>query len=521
MSEQKKQIWLPVILSLTVIIGMIFGYKLKENMGDFAPSFGKKMKSYTKLNEIMQLIHSKYVDSVHIDTLNEKVIKSLLKELDPHSSYISEEDVANSIEELKGNYNGIGIQFEIIRDTVTIISVMNNTPSEKAGLQVGDQIINVDSLRLSGHKLNEIQIKNIIRGKKGSNINITIKRDGKIFRQVLQRGSISSKNIDAAYNIAPGIAYIKIGKFSGNAYEEFMEHLERLKHEGMTKLILDLRDNGGGVLDDAVQIADEFLDGTKEIVRTQGQKMPLQIFAARRPGLFESGKLILLINENTASASEVLAGAIQDWNRGTILGRRSFGKGLVQEQFSLADGSAIRLTIARYYTPLGRSIQKPYHSGTDTNYLNEIKNRLINGELSHNNNNFHRGKMFMTADGRKLYSEEGIDPDVFIPVDSAIISLYKQYPQLNELLTDIAIRYYKKNKSILKGIKNANELSAMLKQDPDIRSQFKPITNNQYYSILNEFENIIAWIIWKEEGYYQNCNRKDPVILKAMELIKN
>ena len=528
MNHNNKQIWLPVFLSISLIIGMIFGYKLKDNMGDFSPHFGKSSNMYNKLNEILYLIDAKYVDSVSIDSLMQKTVEHLIAQLDPHSSYIPADQLAGLNEELQGNYHGIGIQFELIRDTVTIISLIDGSPAFKTGLQIGDQIIKVDNLPVSGHKMKESQIKKVVRGKKGSKIELAILRNRQPLNIALQRSNIISSNIDAAYLMNPEIAYIRISKFSGNAYEEFMEHLERLKSAGMKNLILDLRDNGGGMLDDAVQIADEFLDGTKEIVRTKGLHMPLQVYAARRPGLFEQGKLVVLINENTASASEVLAGALQDWNRAVIIGRRTFGKGLVQEQFTLSDGSAVRLTVAKYYTPLGRCIQKPYKNGGDSSYSEEIHHRVKDGEIFNKMKLNHHGKIIKTNDGRVLYSEEGISPDIFSPFDSTYWLIYDQNPTLNQMLTGIALAFYQRNLPDIKALKDINQLPGLIRNDNKLADDINDLPvnavtkkNQFWHSMLtNEMENIVAWMIWKKEGYYKLYNQKDTIIKTAISLME-
>jgi carboxyl-terminal processing protease len=309
-----------------------------------------------------------------------------------------------------------------------------------------------------------------------------------------------------------------------------MEHLEKMKDSGLQKLILDLRDNGGGMLDDAVQIADEFLGGNKQIVSTKGANVSEQIFSARRPGLFEEGKLVLLINENSASASEVLAGALQDWNRATIVGRRSFGKGLVQEQFILNDGSAIRLTVARYFTPMGRCIQKPYHNGIDTNYKQEVSQRIKEGEILTNNHSQHIGKPLKLQDGRVLYSEEGISPDVFVPVDSVRWLLNLQSNDIQNTMTDAALKYYRNNSHHLKRMKEVAELRSYLNKDPQMQSvlntwcQSLPpgISISKCKEIfMSDFEDLIAWMNWNLDGYYKSASVKDTAVQKAISILND
>lgn len=527
MTAEKTKIWMPLALSLTLILGMIFGYKLKENMGDFAPTLSSSNK-LIRINELLTLINTKYVDSVSLDSLQQKTIDAMIAELDPHSVYIPANEVTEMNEEMDGNYHGIGVQFNIINDTVNIFSVIPGSPAALAGIETGDKIIKVDSLNVAGIHINESKIKNLIKGKKGTSVSLLLQRCNNNIKVSLQRNRIRSNNIDAAFFIAPGIAYIRIAKFSGNAYEEFMEHLEKMKNEGMQKLILDLRDNGGGMLDDAVQIADEFIGGNKQIVSTKGNHVLEQTISAKRPGLFEDGKLVLLINENSASASEVLAGALQDWNRATIIGRRSFGKGLVQEQFTLSDGSALRLTVARYYTPIGRSIQKPYKKGMDTGYSHEIYQRVKNGEILSNQHNNHIGKAFRLQDGRILYSEEGITPDVFVPIDSVRWLLYNHKIDIEKITTSSALKYFSNHAKNLKKVKQIDDLRSMLNKDPEIlnlltqwcRSLPTGINSLKCKEIfLSDLEDLLSWMLWNEEGYYRTSSPKDPVVKKALSVL--
>lgn len=528
MTEKKTNIWLPLILSVTLIIGMVFGYKLKDNMGEFAPSFAASNNQY-KINELLNLIHSKYVASISIDSLQVKTMDAIIAELDPHSVYISAEKLKDINEELNGNYHGIGVQFNIINDTVNIISVMKDSPAELAGLQTGDKILKVDTVHIAGTKTSENRIKSLVKGEKGSMVNVTIDRDHKSFAVSLQRNSIKSSSIDAAFFIQPGIGFIRISKFSGNAYEEFMEQLEKMKNAGMQKLILDLRDNGGGMLDDAVQIADEFLGGNKKIVSTKGANVAEQIFSAKRPGLFEEGKLVVLINENSASASEVLAGALQDWNRATIVGRRSFGKGLVQEQFTLSDGSAVRLTVARYYTPSGRSIQKPYTKGVDTNYFNEVDKRIKDGEILNDYRNEHTGSPHKLQDGRVFYGGEGISPDLYVPADSIRWLLITKSVNVQQSMTGAALEYYRLNGVALKKMKQMEELRIFMKQDPAIQGLLDTwcvaLPSNVNVSkckeiFYSDFEDMVAWMIWRLDGYYKCSAVKDPAVQKALSILK-
>lgn len=530
MNQKKLQIWLPLLLSIAVFIGMFFGYKLKDNMGQYGPSFFGKQKR-TPLQEILELVKSKYVDTVNTDSLGYLAVQNVLNQLDPHSIYIPVEQVQAVNEDLQGSFEGVGIEFELMNDTVTVLKLFSKGPAETAGIQVGDKLIKANDSFISGRKLQESWIKKQFRGPKGTNVKVALFRSNKKMEIVIQRGVIPVTSIDIAYIIEPGIGFIRLNKFAGNTYEEFMKNLERLKGEGMKKLILDLRDNGGGMLDDAIQIADEFLNGSKEIVYTEGKSSLRQNYSARRPGMFEEGTLVLLIDEGSASASEVLAGALQDWDRATIVGRRSFGKGLVQDQFLLSDGSALRLTISRYYTPIGRSIQKPYTRGNREMYKKEIINRYANGNLFHNDSANHKGKAYKTKSGRTVYGGGGISPDVFVGADSSEIYLYKNHEFVKDALVSTAFTYFILNKLKLQQLKTPQTLLQSVNTDASLWQLFETAVSKTNYNTLiftpaqkglikTQMHAVIARLLWNNEGYYKLNNLTDPVVLKAMEIVK-
>ncbi|MEO7984844.1 MAG: S41 family peptidase, partial [Bacteroidota bacterium] len=357
--NKKLQVWLPLLFSVVMIIGMLFGYQLGTQNGTRQGFFSSNSRS--SLQEAVDLIKLKYVDSVHIEALEGRAIQEMMGELDPHSVYFPPVDLKAANEDLAGNFEGgIGIQFNVFSDTVNVVYVMPNGPSDKAGLQIGDKILGVDDVSLRNKVSDVDSIKKYIRGEEGSKAVFKILRGNKQLFITVTRGTIPVASVDAAYMIDKTTGYIKLNKFSENSYEEFMQSMENLQKQGLKSLIFDLRGNGGGFINEAVDMADEFLEGDKLVVYTEGVNSKKREYRCKRPGLFEKGKLVLLVDELTASASEILAGALQDWCRATIIGRRTFGKGLVQEQYPLSDGSAIRLTIARYYTPLGRSIQRSY-----------------------------------------------------------------------------------------------------------------------------------------------------------------
>ncbi|MFN4284565.1 MAG: S41 family peptidase [Lacibacter sp.] len=528
MTKKKIQIWLPLLLAAVLAVGMLLGYQLKDSMGQYAPSLFAKKKT-TALQEILELIRTRYVDTVRMDSLSAHVVKEIFNQLDPHSSYIPAKDVQDLNNDLKGNFEGIGVEFDIYDDTVTVLNLLPNGPADVAGIRPGDQLLQANKKPVSGVGATPDQIRKEFTGPRGTAVTIRVRRNGTEMDVVVQRGVIPIRTVDAAYMLEPGIGYVRLSKFSSNTYEEFMERLEKLRDSGMQQLILDLRDNGGGVLDDAIQIADEFLDGAKEIVSTEGRAVPRQVFTARRPGLFETGKLVVLINENTASASEVLTGALQDWDRATIIGRRSFGKGLVQEQYFLSDGSAIRLTVSRYVTPVGRNIQKPYEKGNTNGYDAEVLNRIKSRELFIADSMHHNGKQYRTKNGRLVYGGGGITPDIFVPADSTLLLIQKNNT-LRRLLSKVAFRYVSALKDTLQHLKAPEALHAYLQQDPKLSQLFyatiqkdSSITlpvGTAAQPMLHYVQLMVARQLWRKEGFYKMNNLSDPMIQKAREVLR-
>jgi carboxyl-terminal processing protease len=529
MNQKKVQIWLPVLLSVALITGMFFGYKLRDNMGNYAPKFLSRTHK-TSVQEILELVKNKYVDSVQTDSLQFNAIQDILNQLDPHSIYIPATNVQQLNEEMQGSFYGVGIEYTVIDDTVCIIGVSTNSPASKAGIETGDRIISANDSLVSGHKRNDDKIRSFFRGPKGTKVVVKLIRNNQPKELTILRGVIPIKSVDAAYMIEPGTGFIRLNKFSSTTYEEFMENLERLKKEGMKKLVLDLRGNGGGMLDDAVQIADEFLSGNKDIVYTQGKSASRQDYIAKRPGLLEEGKIMLLIDEGTASASEVLAGALQDWGRATIIGRRSFGKGLVQEQYQLSDGSAIRLTTARYYTPIGRSIQKPYQKGNAEAYHGEVLERYANGELFHNDSAAHNGKKYQTKDGRTVYGGGGISPDIYVTADSTEI-IPKESKPFKSVYNDAAFFYFLANKAKLQQVKTTGELAEIVNTDPAVmsyiisRSQkdslgLQKLSVQQQNLLKHYFLSSLASKLWYSEGWVKVVNMNDKMVQKALQEIK-
>ncbi|MBI2731465.1 MAG: S41 family peptidase [Sphingobacteriales bacterium] len=529
--NKKLQVWLPLLFSLVMILGMFFGYQLRDNMGFSRKGFFTSGKT-TPVQEIINLINSRYVDSVGIDTLGTKAINEILGELDPHSIYIPAENLKSVNEELDGNFEGIGVEFDIYNDTVNVLNVMPGGPSDKAGVQIADRFIKIDTTNIAGVKVNAEKMKKLLRGESGSKVMVKLLRGNEEKNIEITRGIIPLTSVDAAYMIEPSTGYIKLNKFSRKTYEEFMESLDTLKNRGMNKLILDLRGNGGGILEDAVQIADEFLDDNKLIVYTKGAHTDKIDYKARKPGLFEEGKISVLVDEFSASASEVLAGALQDWDRATIIGRRSFGKGLVQEPYALSDGSQLRLTIARYYTPLGRNIQKPYNKGLKT-YSEEVYNRYHDGELvAADSNKIENSKPFKTPKGKIVYGGGGIMPDIFVSIDTSKVSTAIERLYEKQTLYGFVYHYFVQNKSYFKSFKSVQEyingfivdekvwksLIDFAAKDNIISNSFTPKEKDV---IKQRIKAYMAQQLWRREGYYESANLNDNVVKKALEVLKN
>jgi len=526
---RRLQIWLPLLFAIVMIVGMVIGFNLRQNT--MTNSFFKVPRR-TPLQEVLDLVRLKYVDAINTDTLADDAIEEMLTHLDPHSIYIPASRLQEINEDLQGNFEGIGVEFQIIDDTVHVTSVLPEGPSDKAGLQAGDQFLKVGDSLVAGNRINSERIKRLLRGPGASQVKLAMLRNHQEKLFTVKRGMIPLPSLDAAYMLNPHMGYIKLNKFAETTYEEFMGALEKLQKNQLDQLILDLRGNGGGILQEAVQIADEFLDGQKLIVYTQGNKVLKENYNAKREGLFEKGKLIVLVDELSASASEVLAGALQDWDRATIVGRRSFGKGLVQEQYQLSDGSALRLTVARYYTPLGRSIQKPYSKGVEE-YNKELYDRFHNGEvLKGDTSKKDHGPAFETKAGHVVYGGGGITPDIFVALDSSILvsDISDAYPDAR--LNIFLYRYYLNHRSELASYKTPSDFNKQFNADvlweplitfakkdsvdiPAITAGYRPV-------FLQRLKANLARLIWRTEGFFEVWNATDPVVKQAvMEMKKD
>lgn len=527
MRNKKFQVWLPLLLSLVMIAGMLFGFRLHQQTG--ADDFFKREKS-SSLQETLDLIKSRYVDSVGIDSLKDDAINAVMDHLDPHSVYIPATNVSEANEDLIGNFEGIGVEFNLFNDTVNVIYVIPDGPSEKAGLRIGDKIIAVDSNSIVSKILPVKDIRRLIRGRTGSTVTLTVLRNNARQKFPVTRGRIPLPSLDASYMVNATTGYMKLNKFSETTYREFMQGMEKLKAGGMQNLILDLRGNGGGYVTQAVNIADEFLDGEKLIVYTQGTNTEKKEYKAGKEGIFEKGKLVLLVDELTASASEILAGALQDWDRATIVGRRTFGKGLVQEQYGLSDGAAIRLTVARYYTPSGRSIQRPYDKGKKI-YMDEIKDRYEHGEII-NPDSIHLAteKKYKTTGGRIVYGGGGITPDAYIAVDTGSFAHNVTRLYLDGRFSAFVYQYYISHLTELQAYKTPADFAAGYKNTDNAWKQLVSyaLQDSIYLSkvppkdrknIEERIKAYLARLKWRTQGFYEVYNTNDPIFLKAVETI--
>jgi carboxyl-terminal processing protease len=523
---KKSQAWLPLVFALLLIIGMITGYKLRERMPSTQGFFQTGQRS--SLQETLDLIRLNYVDPVSTDSLADDAIEAMLTHLDPHSVFIPAKYLQEVNEDLQGNFEGIGVEFQIISDTVNVVNVLPGGPSASAGMSVGDKFLKVGDTAVAGNGITSQRIKRLLRGPGSSAVAIEVLHGDSKKVITVVRGTIPLYSVDATYMIDDTTGFIHLNKFSSTSYEECMSAFEKLKAKGMKRLLFDLRDNGGGILSEAVDIADEFLNEDKLIVYTQGLRQKKLEYKCKRPGQFEDGKLIVLVDEGSASASEVVAGAIQDWDRGTIVGRRTFGKGLVQEQFNLSSGAALRLTVARYYTPTGRSIQKSYANGR-TAYNDEVMERFHNGEVITDTVKIAQGIAFKTKAGRTVYAGGGITPDIFVPIDTtgfiADVSALFEDQQFGKFI----YRYYMSNKPEFDKYKSAAQfsagyhpgseaLNALSKYVADNNIELPELPARDREEMTKRIKTWMARQIWGMPGYYEVSNVLDLTVQKALHV---
>lgn len=518
-----------LLFSLVLIIGMFLGVKFQEEIR----GFGLRSKS-SKMEQVMRLIEKKYVDTVDINKLEEENIEELLTKLDPHSVYIPAEEFKKVNEQLEGNFEGIGIEFYLLNDTIYVVSAISGGPSEQLGIRSGDKIIKVDGKVVAGKKIANSDVTKMLRGEGGSKVKVSIKRKNKkeLIDFEITRGTIPLNSVDVAYMPSKDIGYIKINSFGGTTYDEFFESLKKLKNDGMKSLILDLRGNPGGYLNTAIMIVDELLGDKKLIVYTEGKASPKKEEFATEAGNFENGKLIVLIDEGSASASEIVAGAVQDWDRGIIVGRRSFGKGLVQEQATLSDGSRLRLTVARYYTPTGRCIQKPYDKGLEA-YENDLSNRFVHGELSNADSiKNSQQKAYLTPSGKKVYGGGGITPDIFTPIDTDDYSLFYSRAISEGLLTEFMYNYADANKDKLSKFKSPEEFANGFEVSDGVFQEFVNYSAKKGIkassgelaksskSMKTQMKAIVARQYFRNLGYYMVMKNLDKGLIKSISLLQ-
>jgi carboxyl-terminal processing protease len=487
-----------------------------------------------KLERAVELITTQYVDPLQEDQLVRDAIEGMLHELDPHSVYIPAEDLKAVKEDLQGHFEGVGIQFNILEDTILVVWPIPDGPSERLGIQAGDQIVFIEGENVGGTGITNDEVIKRLRGPKGTRVSIKIKRRGEpeLLEYKIVRDKIPLYSIDAAYMATPEIGYIRLSRFSRESANEFREHLAKLQLQGMKDLVLDLRNNHGGYLDIAIDLADEFLGNDMMIVYTEGVHSPKREYAATSRGSFEKGKLAVLIDDGSASASEIVSGAVQDWDRGLVIGRRSYGKGLVQREYALPDGSAMRLTVARYYTPTGRSIQRPYDEGVEA-YRDEISERYRRGEFMHPDSiRFPDSLKYYTPNKRLVYGGGGIMPDIFIALDTSGNSDYFRDLLRKGTFNDFALAYTNANRSTLLA---AYEDAGVFAQKFDVRPLMEDFVSKGEamgvpYDQLGmeqsrqfiEFrvKALIARNLWTTSAYYQVINDLDPVFHSAIDAIE-
>ena len=522
---------MPLLLAISVAIGILIG-------SFFANRFsGNRLNiinsGSNRLNNLLHIIDDQYVDPVNLDSLVDTAIPQILSDLDPHSVYISSKDAQIAADDLKGSFSGVGIEFVIREDTVHVQGIIKNGPAERAGLLAGDKIVEIDGKKFVGKEVTNEEAMHRLKGPKDTKVKIGILRYGekKIKTFEVTRGDIPIRSVTSTYMIDDETGYIKIKNFGQNTYPEMIIALAKLSQSGFSNLIIDLRDNTGGYLESAVKIINEFLPANKLIVYTQGRKSPRQEYRSDGKGSYQDIPLIILINEVSASASEIFAGAIQDNDRGTIIGRRSFGKGLVQQQMGFTDGSMIRLTIARYYTPSGRCIQKPYTPGDGKDYEIDLLQRYQNGEFFSQDSIKHTGPAFHTANGRTVYGGGGITPDIFVPEDTVGITSYYKEAAMNGLILQFAYNYTDNNRPKLNNFKEMRQLDNYLVKQ-GLVEQFATYADSRglkrrnlmiqkSHRLLERFINSrIIYNILDEDAWTEYLNRDDNVIRKAMEVFR-
>ena len=523
--------WLnPLIYACLLIAGVVMGSFLTTKRQS-ASNIASPHEKGGKLDNVLDFIEDNYVDTINRKKLEENTLTAMLHQLDPHSEYIPAAELEQVNEPLQGNFHGIGIEFNIVNDTICVVHPIQGGPSERLGIKAGDRIVKVDTKLVAGIHITNKKVFEMLRGKKDTKVNVGIKREGQkqLLDFTITRGEIPIYSVDASLMVEPGIGYIKVSRFAASTYEEFRKGFNKLSKQGMQKLIIDLRGNGGGYLNAAVDIADEFLNKGMLIVYTKGKNSPEKKYFATEKGSFENNKLIVLIDEGSASASEIVSGALQDNDRATIIGRRSFGKGLVQEQIEIPDGSAIRLTIARYYTPSGRCIQKPYTKGLEA-YYSEEYDRYEKGEMMHSDSiHIADSLKFKTVSGRIVYGGGGITPDIFVPLDTSYRSSYLNKVFYKGLVNDFSFSYADKHRSSFSSYKTAAEFAKNYIPSNTLLNEFVefaakngvPKNETQLKKsaayLLSQIKALIGRNLYDSDAYYPVILKEDKVFIEALK----
>lgn len=523
---------MPLVMALCVVVGIMIGTFYANHFSGNRLNIINSGSS--RLSNLLHIIDDQYVDSVNIDSLVEKAIPQILAELDPHSVYISAKDVQLATDDLKGSFSGVGIEFIIRDDTIRVQNVIKDGPANRAGLLAGDKIVSINGKPFVGKIVTNEEAMHRLKGPKDSKVLIGVKRFGekgvKVF--TVTRGDISVKSVSACYMINDTTGYIRVKSFGERTYAEMLSALQTLNIEGADHLIIDLRDNGGGILEAAVQMANEFLPKNRLIVYTQGRKSPRAEYRSNGKGSYQHIPMVVLINEGTASAAEIFAGAMQDNDRATIVGRRSFGKGLVQQQIQFPDGSMIRLTVARYYTPSGRCIQKPFKPGDNADYENDLLSRYRHGEFFSQDSIKHVGPAYHTHNGRTVYGGGGITPDIFVPEDTSHVTSYYKEAAMSGLILQYAFNYTDQHRPILSKFTEMMPLANYLDRQNLVNDfanyaaryglRRRNLMIMRSHSLLqNYIDSRIIYNILDEQAWIEYLNLSDETVKAALDVFKN